>query len=66
MNSFISMSVPTNVSSLSKIKGFPVLAEHTTLRYMTFVVLYFAQGIPEGMLAFGIPAWMAMNGKTRW
>ncbi|HMT36393.1 MAG TPA: MFS transporter, partial [Chitinophagaceae bacterium] len=23
-----------------------------------------AQGIPEGMLAFGIPAWMAMNGKT--
>ena len=64
MNSFISMSVPTNVSSLSKIKGFPVLAEHTTLRYMTFVVLYFAQGIPEGMLAFGIPAWMAMNGKT--
>jgi PAT family beta-lactamase induction signal transducer AmpG len=28
------------------------------------VALYFAQGIPEGMLVMGIPAWMAMNGKT--
>lgn len=43
---------------------FPALAEHTFLRYITFIALYFAQGIPEGMLTFGIPAWMAMNGKS--
>jgi PAT family beta-lactamase induction signal transducer AmpG len=42
----------------------PVLTEHTFLRYFNFVALYFAQGIPEGMLTFGIPAWMAMNGKS--
>ncbi|MBK7588218.1 MAG: MFS transporter [Bacteroidetes bacterium] len=40
------------------------LSNNTLLRYCHFIALYFAQGIPEGMLAFGIPAWMAMNGKT--
>ncbi|MBK7038617.1 MAG: hypothetical protein IPH42_20380 [Bacteroidetes bacterium] len=34
------------------------------LRYFNFIALYIAQGIPEGMAYFGIPAWMAMNGKT--
>jgi PAT family beta-lactamase induction signal transducer AmpG len=43
---------------------FPALSENKLLRYFNFVALYFAQGIPEGMLALGIPAWMAMNGKT--
>jgi PAT family beta-lactamase induction signal transducer AmpG len=42
---------------------FPALANHTPLRYFTFIVLYFSQGIPEGITIFGIPAWMAMNGK---
>ena len=42
----------------------PTLSENTFLRYFNFVVLYFAQGVPEGMLFYGIPAWMAMNGKT--
>lgn len=40
------------------------LSNNILLRYSHFIALYFAQGIPEGMLAFGIPAWMAMNGKT--
>jgi len=40
------------------------LSNNTLLRYCHFIALYFAQGIPEGMLAFGIPAWMAINGKT--
>ncbi len=40
------------------------LSEHAILRYFNFIVLYFAQGVPEGMLTFGIPAWMAMNGKS--
>ncbi|MBK8080494.1 MAG: MFS transporter [Saprospiraceae bacterium] len=26
--------------------------------------MYFSQGIPEGITLFGIPAWMAMNGKS--
>lgn len=47
-----------------KFGGFPALADHAFLRYFNFVALYVAQGIPEGMLLFGIPAWMAMHGKT--
>lgn len=42
----------------------PSLSENTFLRYAHFIVLYLAQGIPEGMLLYGIPAWMAINGKT--
>lgn len=42
----------------------PSLSDNAFLRYFNFVALYFAQGIPEGMLLFGIPAWMAMNGNT--
>lgn len=49
---------------LKKSKKLPALSEHAGLRYFTFTVLYFAQGIPEGMTLFGIPAWMAMNGKS--
>jgi PAT family beta-lactamase induction signal transducer AmpG len=44
--------------------GLPSLSEHTFLRYVSFAILYVAQGIPEGMTFFGIPAWMAMNGKS--
>ena len=40
------------------------LSDNTFLRYFNFIALYFAQGVPEGMLTFGIPAWMAMNGKS--
>ncbi len=43
---------------------FPALSQNTFFRYFNFTVLYVAQGIPEGMLYYGIPAWMAMNGKT--
>lgn len=42
----------------------PALSENAILRYFNFIALYFAQGVPEGMLFFGIPAWMAMNGKS--
>jgi PAT family beta-lactamase induction signal transducer AmpG len=40
------------------------LTENTVLRYLNFSALYVAQGIPEGITFFAIPAWMAMNGKT--
>lgn len=40
------------------------LTENTILRYLNFSALYVAQGIPEGITFFAIPAWLAMNGKT--
>lgn len=40
------------------------LTENPVLRYFTFAVLYIAQGIPEGITYFAIPAWLAMNGKS--
>ena len=49
---------------LHQSNAIPALSENTFLRYFNFVALYFAQGVPEGMLFYGIPAWMAMNGKT--
>lgn len=45
-------------------KNLPALTENKTLRYFCFAILYVAQGIPEGMTYFGIPAWLAMNGKS--
>lgn len=46
------------------INRLPSLAENSWLRYFNFIALYFAQGVPEGMLTFGIPAWLAANGKS--
>ena len=40
------------------------LTENSVLRYLTFSALYLAQGIPEGITYFAIPAWLAMNNKT--
>ncbi len=48
----------------AKRSGLPSLSENTFVRYISFAILYVAQGIPEGMTFFGIPAWMAMNGKS--
>lgn len=45
-------------------KVIPALSENSKLRYFNFIALYLAQGIPEGMTLFGIPAWLAMNGKS--
>jgi PAT family beta-lactamase induction signal transducer AmpG len=39
----------------------PVLTESPFSRYVVFSVLYFAQGVPEGLVFFAIPAWLAMN-----
>ncbi len=41
-----------------------ILSENPVLRYLTFSALYLAQGIPEGITYFAIPAWLAMNNKT--
>jgi MFS transporter, PAT family, beta-lactamase induction signal transducer AmpG len=52
------------ISLQKKVSKLPSLTENSFLRYFHFIALYFAQGVPEGMLLFGIPAWMAMNGKS--
>ncbi|WP_170154608.1 MFS transporter [Mangrovibacterium diazotrophicum] len=38
------------------------LSESALLRYIAFTLLYFAQGIPQGLLMYSLPAWFAMNG----
>lgn len=40
------------------------LSENPFARYFSFSALYLAQGIPEGVTYFAIPAWLAANGKT--
>jgi PAT family beta-lactamase induction signal transducer AmpG len=42
--------------TLPKSRAIPSLSDNSFLRYVNFIALYFAQGIPEGMLTFGIPA----------
>lgn len=48
---------------LQKPKTLPALSENNFLRYFNFIALYFAQGLPWGMLLLAIPAWLAMNDK---
>lgn len=50
--------------STSKIKFNRNLSSSAFSRYFSFSALYVAQGIPEGMTYFAIPAWLAANGKT--
>lgn len=42
----------------------PALSESSFLRYFNFIVLYFVEGLPQGMIFIGIPAWLATEGKT--
>ena len=39
-----------------------VLANNPRLRYATGAMMYFAQGIPQGLLGIAIPAWLASQG----
>ena len=36
-----------------------ILADSARMRYLTGALMYFAQGIPYGLLAIAIPAWLA-------
>ena len=51
-------------SRVKESRPLPALSENSFLRYFTFAALYIAQGIPEGLLWYAIPAWLAMNGKS--
>ncbi|MFT7289421.1 MAG: PAT family beta-lactamase induction signal transducer AmpG, partial [Halieaceae bacterium] len=41
-----------------------VLADSARVRYATGALMYFAQGIPYGLLAISIPAWLATEGAS--
>lgn len=45
-------------------RAVPALTEQSTFREISFGGLYVAQGIPEGLLFYAIPAWLAINGKS--
>ena len=40
------------------------LSEHRNLRFATLFLLYFAQGLPFGLIDFALPAWLAQNGVS--
>ena len=42
----------------------PALSQNSFLRYFNFIALYFVEGLPQGMLFIGIPAWLAVQGKS--
>lgn len=42
----------------------PTLSDSAFLRYFNFIVLYFVEGLPQGMIFIGIPAWLASEGKS--
>jgi len=41
-----------------------ILADSPRVRYATGALMYFAQGIPQGLLGIAIPAWLASQGAT--
>lgn len=41
-----------------------ILADNPRVRYATGAMMYFAQGIPQGLLGIAIPAWLASQGAT--
>lgn len=45
-------------------KSIPTLSQSSFLRYFNFIALYFVEGLPQGMLFIGIPAWLAVSGKS--
>jgi len=40
------------------------LTDNARVRYATSSLMYFAQGIPQGLLAIAIPAWLASQGVS--
>jgi PAT family beta-lactamase induction signal transducer AmpG len=42
----------------------PILVQRRRWRDFTLFALYFAQGVPEGLLYIAVPAWLASNGAS--
>ena len=56
--------MPQSGKKMITLRRLPALSENAFLRYLTFSVLYFAQGIPNGLFMIAMPVWLAANGKT--
>ena len=41
-----------------------VLTQSAGVRYATGSLMYFAQGIPQGLLGIALPAWLASEGAS--
>jgi hypothetical protein len=41
-----------------------LLSQSARLRYATGTMMYFAQGIPQGLLHIAMPAWLASQGVS--
>ncbi len=39
------------------------LADNARVRFATGSIMYFAQGVPMGLLSIAIPAWLASQGS---
>lgn len=64
MIKFFRKNIRSSYNKLKSRKNALILSENEFLRYFTFSSLYVAQGIPEGMTFFAIPAWLAINDKS--
>ena len=42
----------------------PALSEHRVARFAAVIILYFMQGVPNGLGLIAIPAWLAANAAT--
>lgn len=40
------------------------LSEHRNLRFIALFLLYVSQGLPFGLIDYGLPAWLAQNGAS--
>ena len=54
----------TIASSVGIARPSLTLSEHRKLRFVTLFLLYFAQGLPFGLIDFALPAWLAQNGAS--
>lgn len=41
-----------------------ILSESRPLRYFSFFLFYFAQGLPSGLVNVGLAVWVAANGGS--
>ena len=41
-----------------------ILANSPRARFATGAIMYFAQGIPQGLMSIAIPAWLASQGVS--
>ncbi|MDP6037643.1 MAG: MFS transporter [Candidatus Latescibacteria bacterium] len=50
------------IEKQSSLTNLPALSDSSLLRYIAFTALYMAQGLPAGLMAVAIPAWLAKQG----